>query len=117
MHCGRDATEKQTVHQELELKPPDSPVPKRLGAGCDQFFLEAVDIGMPPLPWPGALQNILCHAVQEGCSLTHRHAMLKNSPGDRHALTCSNMSHGLRRAQRPSDSPYTMEHVRHKDML
>lgn len=95
------------MHQELKLNPPDPPVLKGLGRfrvcsrrwqggqemgdrGCDQLLLEAVDIIIPPLSWPGDLQDILFMLLRRDAPI--KCSRLRLSLHERHTLTCSNLS-------------------------
>lgn len=102
-------TEECIVHQELKLNPPDPPVLEGLGRfrvcsgrwqrgremgdrGCDQFLLEAADIIIPPLSWPGDLQDIPSMLLRRDAPI--KRSRLRHSLHERHTLTCSNMSMG-----------------------
>lgn len=97
------------MHQELKLNPPDPQELKGLGRfkvcsgrwqggrgmggrGCDQFLLEAADIIIPPLSWPGDLQDIPSVLLRRDAHV--RSSRLRLSLHDRHTLTCSNLSMG-----------------------
>lgn len=105
LHRGREATEGRGADKSWN---PTLLVHRGWGWGWGygQLLLEAVDVVMPPVSWPGVLAMPSRRDAPNTCG----HAGLRRSP-DRQAL-----AHVLRRAQWPSDSPYAKRHACHRDM-